>query len=152
MSFCSVNWGDNPHYAILESLNHIVYICTAAGINSKNSSTSEETRPRGWLPQVGEEGDPTNPTAFETSSLLSEAGFKMLEGASQEILSREVSASDADQDYSAVTSGDDVSQAPEVSPIHDTAVADSESRDSDVGTAADLTSTGTERLEEVQAG
>ena len=76
----------------------------------------------------------------------------MLEGASQEILSREVSTSDADQDHSAVTSGDDVSQAPEVSPIHDAAVADSESRDSDVGTAADLTSTGTERLEEVQAG
>ena len=38
-----------------------------------------------------------------------------------------------------------------MSPIHDTAVADSESRDSDVGTAADVSPTGTERLEEMQA-
>ena len=49
-----------------------------------------------------------------------------------------------------MTSSDDVSQAPEVGPTHETTVADSESRDSDVGTTADVSPTRTECLEEVQ--
>ena len=117
----------------------------------KNPSALAETRPRGRLPEVGEGGEPAEPTTFETSSPLSEAGTEMLEGASQEILSHEESTNDADQDHSIVASSDDVSQAAEVGPIHETGVADSESIDSDVGTASDVSLTGTERLEEAQA-
>ena len=116
-----------------------------------NSSASEEIRPHGWLPQVGDDGESGDRAAFETSSPLSEAGTEMLEGASQEILSREESTDDADQDHSVVASSDDISQAPEVRSIPHNEDADLESSDSDVGTVSSVSITGTERLQEATA-
>lgn len=114
----------------------------------KNSSASEETRPRGRLPQVGAEGELADPTAFETSSPLSEAGTEILEGASQEILSGEESTDDGDQDHSVVASSDDISQAPEVGPTLETGVADSGSTDLDADTASDLSFPAMDRFRE----
>ena len=124
---------------------------SGAGLTMKTSSHPEETRPRSRLPQVGDDGESGGIAAFEASSLLSEAGTEMLEGASQEDLSRPRSHDDAAQDHSAVASSCDVSQALEVGSIPQTENADSESRDSDVGTGSGVSLTGTERLEEATA-
>ena len=94
------------------------------------SSASEESLPRARLPQVGEGGEPADPTAFETSSPLSEA---------------------ADQDHSVVASSYDISQASEVGSIPQTEDANSESRDSDVSNDTDVILDELERLREVLA-
>ena len=69
MNFSPVDWGDNhnPHRDLRIALPRRT-ISYGVGFIMTNSSASEETRPRGRLPQVGAEGEPADLTAFETSS------------------------------------------------------------------------------------